>query len=87
LRSIFYAQELLHEGLLWRVGNGRSIKIWGEKWLPTPSTYYVQSIPRNMNENCTVAELIDHDLRKWNVDHVQAEFGEVGKPKLFKVFL
>jgi hypothetical protein len=49
--SYAWTRELLFEGLLWRVGDGRSIKIWDENWLPTPSTYEIQSIPRGLNEN------------------------------------
>jgi ribonuclease HI len=75
-RSIFNAQGLLIEGLQWRVGDGQSIKIWGEKWLPTPSSYSVQSSPRSLTVNCLVADLIDYDLRKWKEELIQAEFGE-----------
>jgi hypothetical protein len=75
-RSIFNARELLVEGLQWRVGDGQSIKIWGEKWLPIPSSYSVQSTPRSLTVDCLVADLIDHDLRKWNEGLIQAEFEE-----------
>jgi hypothetical protein len=44
-RSIFSACDLLKQGLVWRVGNGESINIWGDRWLPTPITYTVQSPP------------------------------------------
>jgi hypothetical protein len=30
-RSIWHAKELLSQGLLWRVGDGQSIKIWGDR--------------------------------------------------------
>jgi hypothetical protein len=33
-RSIFKARDLLEGGLRWRVGNGKSIKIWGDRWFP-----------------------------------------------------
>jgi hypothetical protein len=42
-RSIWNAKSLLAEGMMWRVGNGRSIKIWGDKWLPSLMTYAIQS--------------------------------------------
>jgi hypothetical protein len=38
-RSIFKARDVLTGGLLWRVGNGESINIWGDKWLPSPTTF------------------------------------------------
>jgi hypothetical protein len=31
-RSLINSKELLKQGLIWRVGDGRSIKIWGHKW-------------------------------------------------------
>jgi hypothetical protein len=42
-RSIFSARGLLQQGLLWRVGKGASINVWGDRWIPTPTSYTVQS--------------------------------------------
>jgi len=36
--SFCYARETLEGGLWWRVGNGESIKVWKDKWLPSSST-------------------------------------------------
>lgn len=44
-RSIMAAQNIVRKGVRWQVGNGRSIQIWHDKWLPTPSTYMVISPP------------------------------------------
>jgi hypothetical protein len=44
-RSIFVARNLLKHGLVWRIGNGATVKIWGDRWIPTPISYSVQSIP------------------------------------------
>jgi len=30
-RSIFSASDLLKQGLVWRVGNGANINIWGDR--------------------------------------------------------
>jgi len=75
-RSIYYAKDLLCKGLVWRVGDGRKIKVWGDKWLPTPSTFSVQSIPKRLNGNSQVADLIDQDTMRWKVEFIQAEFME-----------
>jgi hypothetical protein len=45
-RSIFNARGVLEAGLRWRVGNGEKIKIWGDRWLPPPSTSSLFSLPR-----------------------------------------
>jgi hypothetical protein len=38
-RAFFSARDLLQQGHVWRVGNGASINIWGDRWIPTPITY------------------------------------------------
>ena len=42
-RSIHDSLRVIQEGTRWRVGNGKLIHIWDDKWLPTPSTYKVIS--------------------------------------------
>jgi hypothetical protein len=41
-RSVHASQSLLQAGMMWRVGDGRSIKIWEDRWIPSPSTYSIQ---------------------------------------------
>lgn len=28
-------------GAIWRIGDGKSLKVWGDCWLPTPTTFSV----------------------------------------------
>jgi hypothetical protein len=42
-RSIQGASKIVSDGLIWRIGTGSKVRIWGDKWLNTPSTYKVQS--------------------------------------------
>jgi hypothetical protein len=73
-RNIFNARELLQQGLLWRVGNGKSIKVWGKRWLPVPTSYSVQSLPGRLHESALVADLIDPDLKSWKLELLQEAF-------------
>jgi hypothetical protein len=58
----------LKDGLVWRIGNGENVNIWGDKWLPTPtSTYVIQSPRHSFSEHAKVVELIDPDTKGWNV--------------------
>ena len=34
-RSIMKGREVIWRGAKWRVGNGESIKLWGDSWLPS----------------------------------------------------
>jgi len=57
-RSIWLARDLLSEGLQWRVGNGRYIRIWNDQWLPKHIAHCV--FPRQgLHEEAYVSELID----------------------------
>jgi ribonuclease HI len=73
-RSIWNAKPLLREGLVWRVGDGKSIHIWGDKWLPTKNTHEVQSHIRIVDGGAKVCALIDDDTRWWNIPLVEAIF-------------
>ena len=43
-RSIMVAQELVKEGVMWRMGNGKDVKVWGDRWLPCSSSHGVISL-------------------------------------------
>jgi hypothetical protein len=73
-RSIFHDWEVLEKGLVWRIGNGEQIHIWGNKWLSTPSTFAVQSPVRVLPSSAQVVDLIDRDSGWWNVDLIRTIF-------------
>ena len=68
--------SLLKEWLIWRIGNGTSVQIWGDKWLPRLSTYAVQSQPIILNKDSKVSALINDDMRWWNQTLLQENFSQ-----------
>jgi hypothetical protein len=73
-RSILSARELLHKGILWRVGDGTKIQIWRDRWLPTPTTYKIQSAPIPQMEDSRVAMLINRDTKMWDISLLHVLF-------------
>ena len=68
------ARGVLQRGLRWIIGNGRKVKIWTDRWIPTPNSFMVVS-PRPQNaENVLVETLIDRELGQWNSDAVRNSF-------------
>jgi hypothetical protein len=67
-RSIWKSLKLLREGLIWRVGDGCSINLWGDCWLPSPHTYSIQSPIQNLHRDEKVNALIDPHTKWWNRD-------------------
>ena len=42
-RSLMAAREVLDRGLRWNIGNGQSVRICANRWLPTPHSFKVIS--------------------------------------------
>jgi len=70
------ARFVILNGLIWRVGNGRDIKIWGDRWLPNPSTFVIQTPCRILSVDVTVSNLIDPDTKSWNSSLISDIFME-----------
>jgi hypothetical protein len=73
-RSIFASKYFLKQGLVWRVGDGKSIQIWQDRWLPTPISFSVQSPQRIIGANSWVEALIDPEVCYWRVTLIQEVF-------------
>ena len=73
-RSIMVGQSIMKKGIWWEVGNGDSIKIWMDKWIPTPSTYKVVSPLVGLPLEARVSELVDPNSRMWRIELVRHIF-------------
>ncbi|KAJ1403099.1 hypothetical protein SESBI_27506 [Sesbania bispinosa] len=54
------------DGLLWRVGDGRSINIWEDKWLPSSTDNRVNFPPPDNCELQFVSDLMEVGRKEWN---------------------
>jgi hypothetical protein len=43
-RSMLNVRPLLEEGLMWRIGSGKQVRIWGDKWIPSSTDHRVHSL-------------------------------------------
>ena len=68
-----FGKRLLERGILWRVGNGKEIRIMKDRWIPdmpcTPLHPMVQ-IPDELKVNA----LIDESTRQWNEELIRICF-------------
>ena len=75
-RSLMYARELFLVGLIWRVRDGNTIRIWEDRWIPRPTSFAVQSVQSILPRDAKVKELFDQELGGWNNNLVREVFTE-----------
>ena len=73
-RSILKGRDVLQGGVRWRVGDGKSIKIWQDYWLPRKHSPQVLSYPLESMENASVSALIIAGTRRWNEEMIDGIF-------------
>ncbi|XP_062147881.1 uncharacterized protein LOC133856858 [Alnus glutinosa] len=73
-RSLFQAKRLLHLGVLWRVGNGSSIRIWKDRWIPSSSSHLVISPVGGLGQEAAVSDLIDREMGCGNSNIISKNF-------------
>jgi len=76
--SLWSSIDIVKDGILWRVEDGRAIKVWQDRWLPSPSSYKVQSLLKNLPYDANVNQLIDADSGSWNRDMIFYSFSRWG---------
>ncbi|KAL0006082.1 hypothetical protein SO802_013643 [Lithocarpus litseifolius] len=64
-RSLVAALPILKSGYCWRVGNGSSISVMGDKWIPNYPTNKVLHLIHELVDEMAVSELIDLELHVW----------------------
>ncbi|GMY29656.1 uncharacterized mitochondrial protein AtMg00310-like [Fagus crenata] len=58
-------RKIVEMGYCWKVGNGRQISIWEDKWIPSPSTYKISSLRLQNEGSFYVNDLIDPQTKSW----------------------
>lgn len=75
-RSIILSQAVIWNGLVWRVGNVRDIRVWGDRWLPKPTTFAVRSPCRIIDKDARIVDLIDQSMKRWKLTLISNIFNE-----------
>jgi len=81
-RSLMYGKEILMKGILWRVGNGKTIRIIKDNWIQCTTT--IKSVV-HVSENLKVRSLIDEVAGRWNEDIVRSYFSEDDAEKILQI--
>uniref|UniRef100_A0A2N9F0P5 Reverse transcriptase domain-containing protein n=1 Tax=Fagus sylvatica TaxID=28930 RepID=A0A2N9F0P5_FAGSY len=68
--------RVLQLGVRWHIGDGKSVEIWRDPWLPTKGSFMVHSDPQGSHLVERVSDLILEDSQRWNVELIKEVFSE-----------
>jgi hypothetical protein len=75
-RSISSSKELLMKGLVWRIGNGEKVQIWGDKWGPIQRRFSSHALSDYMPIDAKVSMLLNKDTGWWDHSVIDDFFSE-----------
>ena len=73
-KSLLVAKHILKKGCCWRVGDGRSIRVMQDKWIPNYDANQVFHWPLDAEEDWPVSELMDGDGFGWDHGLIGVKF-------------
>lgn len=82
-QAIAYGLDLLKNGLVWRVGNRRSIQVWRDNWIPRPFSYKLITV-QGMCRIRFVSDLLNEN-GSWNLALLQQYFLPADVEEILKI--
>lgn len=73
-RSIMAAREMVERGSRWCIGNGKTMEIWRDRWIPTPNNFKIISPKGSDGELVKVAQLIEEETGMWKANLIKRIF-------------
>ena len=86
-KSILKARHVIRKGAHWRVGNGNSIRVWHDKWLPSSAIGVPITSPHVLPDGACVSDLIHVDTSSWNTELVERVFMPSEAPLILSMAL
>ena len=73
-KSILQSRHVIDVGMVWRIGDGCSVQIREDKWIPSLLATKIISPLAILPLTSTVSSLIDIDTHLWKVDLIRHDF-------------
>ena len=70
-KSIIGARDVIRKGMVWRIGDGNSVRVKEDKWLPQKGSRSIISPLPTILPETRVSSLIEADRREWKIEVIQ----------------
>jgi hypothetical protein len=84
-RSMLKARPVLEQGLMWIIGNGEQVRIWGDEWIPSSFDHRIHSLAHILPPGASVAALMNPATGWWNYELINAVFTPTDATKICSV--
>ena len=81
-RSLLAAREVVRVGSMWKIGDGQSVKVTSNKWLPHPALFKPVA-----DTTLKVEDVIHHDSMQWNRPLIQATIMQATQDDILRIQL
>ena len=86
-RSLVAALPILQAGYCWRVSNGSSISVIGDRWIPNHPTNKVLHPNHELLDEMAVSELINLEIHAWRSELITSIFHQDDAEVIFRIQL
>ena len=73
-RNILHSRWILKKCCFWTIGNGTTIDIWKDNWLPFQNGFKILSKEPSNNTLVKISDLIDPNTKDWNISILNTTF-------------
>lgn len=85
-RGIWEANPWLKEGSLWHLGNGESVNIWTDRWIPSQkAASFPQKLLGSVTLEANVSQLIDSRTMCWDIQALNSIFSPLVVAAVLKI--
>lgn len=84
-KSILSAREIVEIGGLWRVGDGKTIRIGRENWVPDMKVSNHRTASCTLENDVFVSDLIDEHTKQWKQDLIFSNFDRCLAQKIVSI--
>jgi hypothetical protein len=84
-KSILSARGLIDKGGIWKIRNGRKVRIWKDVWMTDLKLIEIGAATLPFNADASVSELIDEDTKQWDRELIFASFDRDVAQKIINI--